>query len=77
MALILEQINVEGIAQLSYLVGENKAKVADAIDLYLLLAVDIYLLQLTSLYVPLVLPGLAADNRTRKIETKRDRALVK
>lgn len=80
MTLVLEQINVEGITQLSYLVGNDNAVVATAIDLYdlyLLLVVDIYLLQLTSLYVLLFLPGLAADNRSRKINTKGDRALVK
>lgn len=77
MTLVLEQINVEGITQLSYLVGNDNAVVATAIDLYLLLVVDIYLLQLTWLYVPLFLPGLAADNRSRKIENKGDRALVK
>ncbi|PSB06842.1 hypothetical protein C7B62_21680 [Pleurocapsa sp. CCALA 161] len=80
MTLVLEQINVEGITQLSYLVGNDNAVVATAIDLYdlyLLLVVDIYLLQLTWLYVPLFLPGLAADNRSRKINTKGDRALVK
>lgn len=80
MTLVLEQINVEGITQLSYLLGNDNAVVATAIDLYdlyLLLVVDIYLLQLTWLYVPLFLPGLAADNRSRKINTKGDRALVK
>ena len=83
MALVLEQINLEGIAQLSYLVGENRAGVATALDLYLLLVVDIYLLQLTWLYVPFLLPGLAVDNRSRTIENKGgvypkgNRALVK
>ena len=80
MALVLEQINLEGIAQLSYLVGNDNPVVAtafDLYDLYLLLVVDIYLLQLTWLSAPLVLPGLAMDNRARKIESKRDRALVK
>ena len=32
MVLVLEQINVEGIAQLSYLVGDDKAGVAAVID---------------------------------------------
>lgn len=32
MALILEQINIEGIAQLSYLIGDDKAGVAAVID---------------------------------------------
>ena len=76
MALVLEQINLEGIAQLSYLVGTDNVVVSTAIDLYdlyLLLVVDIYLLQLTWLYTPLVLPGLAMDNRARKIESKGDR----
>ena len=80
MALVLEQINVEGITQLSYLVGNDNPVVATAIDLYdmyLLLVVDIYLFQLTWLYVALFLPGLAADNQSPKIENKGDRALVK
>jgi hydroxyacylglutathione hydrolase len=32
MALILEQINVEGIAQLSYLMGDDQAGVVAVID---------------------------------------------
>lgn len=32
MALVLEQINVEGLAQLSYIVGDDKAGVAAIID---------------------------------------------
>lgn len=83
MALVLEQINVEGITQLSSLVGDDRAGVAAAINIYLLLVVDIYLLQLTQLYVPFLLPGLAVDNRSRTIENKREaypsgnRALIK
>lgn len=73
MTLVLEQINVEGITQLSYLIRDDNALVATALNLYLLLVVDIYLLQLTWFYVPLFLPGLAADNRSPKIENKRDR----
>ena len=75
MTLVLEQINVEGITQLSYLVGNDNAVVATAIDLYdlyLLLVVDIYLFHLTWLYVALFLPGLAADNQSPKIENKGD-----
>ena len=80
MTLVLEQINVEGITQLSYLVGNDNAVLATAIDLYdlyLLMVVDIYLFNLTCLYVALFLPGLAADNRSQKIENKGNRALVK
>ncbi|WP_228060540.1 MULTISPECIES: hypothetical protein [unclassified Coleofasciculus] len=32
MALVLEQINTEGLAQLSYLIGDDKAGVAAVID---------------------------------------------
>lgn len=32
MALILEQFNAEGLAQLSYIVGDDKAGVAAVID---------------------------------------------
>ena len=32
MALVLEQINAEGIAHLSYLIGDDRAGVAAAID---------------------------------------------
>ncbi|MBW4534343.1 MAG: hypothetical protein KME09_10455 [Pleurocapsa minor HA4230-MV1] len=77
MTLVLEQINIEGITQLSYLVGNNNAVVTTALDLYLLLVVDIYLLQLTWLYVVLFLPGLAAENRAKKIGNKRDRGCVR
>lgn len=52
MALILEQINVEGLAQLSYLIGDDKAGVAAVIDPRR--DVDIYLQRARELGVRLI-----------------------